>query len=152
MPSPRLIRALLLTLACAGCSSLGGIETHYVVCPYEKAWEAALATTKDRPIRVQDKTQGLIETDWVEVPAISRPYGFFGRDLGNDKERSRMIVTVKALDDVAVVGVNEVREHWGFRGGARLFQWMAVEPSEQAVAEVMKRLNANLKERGCSPT
>ncbi len=141
----------LLTSWLASCTSFGGVREGYIVCSYDKVWEASLEGMKASPITVQDKSNGVIETAWVENPAIGRPYGALGRNLEMDKERARMVVTLKRLDDVTSVAVNEVREHWGFRGGARIFQWIPVEPSEEAMADTMKRINAKLKERGCLP-
>jgi len=138
------------TILLAGCASLGGVQENYVVCPYDVVWSASLETMKGQ-VSTQDKDKGVIETTWAEGPVAGRPYGFFGRNLETDKERARMIVTLKRLNDVTSVGVNEVREHWGFRGGAHLFQWIPVEPSEESMTKVMTRINSKLKERGCSP-
>jgi len=147
----RIFLSLLIAGLSSGCALLGGVQESYVVCPYDKVWEASLETMKAGLIMVQDKNKGVIETAWVENPVVGRPYGAFGRNLEVDKERARMIVTLKRLDDVTSVGVNEVREHWGFRGGGRIFQWIPVEPSDEAMTDTMKRINAKLKERGCLP-
>lgn len=147
----RIFLWLLIVSLSSGCAMLGGVQESYVVCPYDKVWEASLETMKTGLIAVQDKNKGTIETAWVENPVVGRPYGAFGRNLETDKERARMVVTLTRLNDVTSVGVNEVREHWGFRGGAHLFQWIPVEPSEEAVTDTMKRINAKLKERGCLP-
>jgi hypothetical protein len=140
-----------LSLLGAGCASFGGIHENYVVCSYGTVWEAALEVIQKNPVTVQDKEKGIIETAWTEQAVLARPYGAFGRNLEKDKERARMVVTLKRLDDVTAVRVNEVREHYGFRGGGRLFQWTPVEPSEEAIEAVMSRLSAKLKERGCTP-
>jgi hypothetical protein len=142
---------VFLVLMVMGCASLSGIKENYVVCSYDTAWEAALETLKNDPVTVRDRDKGLIETAWSEQPVLGRPYGAMGRNLEMDKERARLILTLTKLEDVTVVKVNEVREHYGFRGGGRLFQWTPVEPSEEATMKVMNRLNANLKKRGCTP-
>lgn len=151
MRRSRFILLLIIAHLSAGCAMLGGLQESYVVCPYDKVWDASLETMKAGLITVQDKNKGVIETAWVENPAIGRPYGAFGRNLEVDKDRARMVVTLTRLNDVTAVGVNEVREHWGFRGGAHLFQWIPVEPSEEAMTDTMKRINIKLKERGCLP-
>jgi hypothetical protein len=140
-----------LVLLITGCASLNGIKGNYVVCSYDTAWEAALETVKDQPVTARNKEKGVIETAWSEQPVLGRPYGAMGRNLEMDKERARLIVTLQKMEDVTAVKVNEVREHYGFRGGGRLFQWSPVEPSDEAVNKVMGRLNANLKKRGCTP-
>lgn len=151
MSTNRIFLSLLIAGLSAGCAFLGGVQENYVVCPYDKVWDASLEAMRTGLINVQDKNKGVIETAWIENPVVGRPYGAFGRNLETDKERARMVVTLKRLNDVTSVGVNEIREHWGFRGGAHLFQWIPVEPSEEAVTDTMKRINAKLKERGCLP-
>lgn len=142
---------IILAVLSAGCASLGGVQENYVVCSYDRVWQASIETMKPGGILVQDKEKGVIESGWAEKQVAGRPYGFFGRNLEQDKERARIVVTLKKIDDVTSVGVNEIREHWGFRGGAHLFQWIPIEPSEEAMTNVMNRINAKLKERGCSP-
>ncbi|TAJ25178.1 MAG: hypothetical protein EPO64_08575 [Nitrospirae bacterium] len=142
---------IILASSSVGCATVGGVQENYVVCAYDTAWQASLDAMKTRGVSAQDKEKGTIETGWVENRLVGRPYGAFGRSLEQDKERARVVVTLKKINDVTQVGVNEIREHWGFRGGAHLFQWIPVEPSEEAIAGVMKLINAKLKERGCSP-
>ena len=138
----------------AGCASLSGSRDEYLVCPYDTVWEAALETMKDRPVTVHDKEKGLIETSWVEMEAAERPFGVFARDAFDNKERARMTVSVKPMNEVTTVNVLESRQRWHLRGGVtqQATKWWPVEPSEEAMAAVMNKLNAKLKERGCSPT
>ena len=137
----------------AGCASLSGTQDRYLVCPYDTVWETALETMKIHPITVQDKTKGLIETDWMELEGKERSYGMFGREGFGNRERARMTLLVKRLDDVTSVSLAENREAWHRRGGAtqQATKWWAIEPSEEAMASVLNRLNAKLKERGCHP-
>lgn len=151
MRSVATIPVIVLAAASMGCATLGGVQENYVVCSYDKVWTASLEAMQSGLIAMQDKDQGVIETAWNEGAIAGRPYGMFGRNLEMDKERAKMVVTLKRLNDVTSVGVNEVREHWGFRGGARLFQWIPVEPSEEAMTDAMNRINTKLKERGCHP-
>lgn len=147
-----MIPALLLALtAIAGCVSLAGMQERYVVCSYDVLWDATLETLNDRPITVKDKTKGIIETNWVEVP-VSRAYGLFQRELANARDRTKVVATVKRMDDVTKVSFAETRQRWRFRGGSRLFGWDSAEPSEEDMARVMNSLTAKLKERGCSLT
>jgi len=55
---------------------------------------------------------------------------------------------------VTKVSLVENRQRWHLRGGVtqQATKWWPVEPSEEAMAAVMNKLNAKLKERGCSPT
>ena len=65
-----------------------------------------------------------------------------------------MSFVVKRADDVTKVSLVENRQRWHLRGGVtqQATKWWPVEPSEEAMAAVMNKLNAKLKERGCSPT
>ncbi len=148
----RSLTIITLVVFTIGCATVGGVQERYLVCSYNQVWDATLETVKDRPVTVQDKEKGLIETDWLEVPAPGRKYGIMRREIADAKDRSRLVVNLKRLDDVVKVSVAETRESWRFRGGSRLFGWAPAEPSEEEMAAVLNRLGRNLKERGCSPT
>jgi hypothetical protein len=135
-----------------GCSSLTGLQERYVVCSYDHAWEAALEAVKDRAVKVQDKDKGLIETAWLEIPMPGRTFGAFQREMGESKDRSRIIMRVKHLNDVTNVNFLEERQRWAFRGGSRLFGWVETDPSQEVMTSIQQRLDAKLKERGCSLT
>lgn len=132
------------------CASLGGMQERFAVCNYDHAWEAALDTVKDRAIVRQDKTAGEIDTAWLEIPMPGRTFGALQRDLGDSRDRSRIFLTVKRLGDVTKIGFIEERQRWAFRGGSRLFGWTDAEPSPDVMTDVQNRLNAKLKEHGCS--
>lgn len=135
-----------------GCSSLTGLQERYVVCSYDHAWEAALEAVKDRAVKVQDKDKGLIETAWLEIPMPGRTFGAFQREMAESKDRSRIIMSVKHLNDVTNVNFLEERQRWAFRGGSRLFGWVETDPSQEVMTSIQQRLDAKLKERGCSLT
>jgi len=153
MPLARTIGLLLVVSAAGGCASLAGVQERYVVCSYDHAWEASLDAVKDRSVIVKDKDKGLIETAWLEIPMPGRKYGALQRDLGDQsKDRSRVIVMLKRMNDVTRVSFIEERERWAFRGGSRLFGWAPTDPSEEVMTGVQHRLDARLKEQGCSST
>ncbi len=133
----------------ASCVSIGGIDERYVACEYDTVWDSALGTLKDIPIDTEDKADGIIETAWVETPVFGRPYGILQREGLGDKERIRHTVTLSRKDDITIVRLAERREHFGFRGGSRIYQWYPVEPSEEAINLLMSRLEKRLKEQGC---
>jgi uncharacterized lipoprotein len=125
------------------------------VCPYDSVWDAALDAMKAQSISSYDKEKGTIETNWQDVPPTSeRSFGIFGREGFGNSERARMTVSVKRMNDVAVVSVLETRQRWHSRGGAtsQATKWWPIEPSEEATNEVVDRLNAKLKAKGCAPT
>ncbi len=136
----------------AGCASLAGVRERYAVCAYDQAWDAALDAVKTRSVKVQDKSKGLIETTWLETPAPGRTFGIMQREVADSRDRSRIILTLQRVDDVTKVSFVEERERWAFRGGSRLFGWSPTEPSEEAMMEMQKRLDAKLKDRGCPTT
>ncbi len=126
-----------------------GLQEHYLVCPYDTLWDVSLETLKERPIAVKDKTKGFIETGWTDVP-VARTYGAFNRDIANARDRTKVSVTLRKMDDVTKVSLAEVRERWKFRGGSRLYGWDQAEPSDEDIARLMQRLTKTLKERGCT--
>jgi len=145
----------VLFIACAllcSCASLSGVQERYAVCLYDHAWDAALDAVKDRSLTLKDKSRGLIETAWLEIPMPGRTFGAIQREVADSKDRSRLILTIKRLDDVTKVTYIEERQSWAFRGGSRLFGWAETDPSEEVMQDVQRRLDRKLKERGCSLT
>lgn len=136
----------------AGCVSFS--KEQYLVCPYDTVWEAALDTMKERPIKVKDKEKGLIETGWTEFEGVERPFGIFQRNVFGNRERARMLLTVKKLNEVTEISVTENRERWHLKGGATsgAMRWWPIESSEEAMAGVMNRINSKLKDKGCVPS
>ena len=145
----RLLTVLVLSALLAACASTSGMQQRFAVCSYDHAWEAALDAAKDRPISTKDKGAGLIVTDWLEIPMPGRTFGAFQRQVTDSKDRSRITIVVKRLDDVTKIGFVEERQFWAFRGGSRLFGWASTEPSEEVMRDVQNRLEAKLKEHGC---
>jgi hypothetical protein len=143
--------ALIGLLAWSGCASLSGSNDQYFVCSYDVVWDATLESVKDRPIQVKDKDKGLIETGWVEMEGQEHSYGIFNREGFGNRERARMTVAVKRLNDVTSVSVLENRQRWHLKGGVtqQATKWWPVDPSEEAEAAVVTRLNRKLKEKGC---
>ena len=143
-----LIMAGLLT----ACASLSDMQQRFAVCSYDHAWEAALEAVKDRAIDTKDKDAGRIITGWLEVPMSGRSFGALQRDMGNSKDRSRITLIVKRLDDVTKISFIEERQQWVFRGGSRLFGWASIDPSDDVMRDIQRRLDIKLKEHGCSLT
>lgn len=146
----RKLSLILLSTLLTACAAMGGMQERFAVCSYDHAWEAALDAVKDRAIARQDKTAGVIDTAWLEIPMPGRTFGAFQRDMGDSRDRSRISLTVKRLDDVTKIGFIEERQRWAFRGGSRLFGWTDTEPSAEVMTDVQNRLNSKLKEHGCS--
>lgn len=136
----------------ASCASVPGIKEHYVVCSYETAWAATLESLNDRSIVSKDKEKGVIETGWLEIPTDPRYFGAMHREIKESRDRSKIVVTLKPIKDVIQVSLAEDRERWAWRGGARMFGWSPAEPSEETMAATLSRINAKMKERGCSRT
>jgi len=146
----RFLNVLLLSGLLAACASTGGMQQRFAVCNYDHAWEAALDAVKDRSISTKDKDAGLVVTDWLEIPMPGLTFGAFKRQVAESKDRSRITVNVKRMDDVTKISFLEQRERWAFRGGSRLFGWTAADPTEAVMRDVQNRLDAKLKEHGCS--
>ena len=143
---------ILFTGLLTACVSTSGMEERFAVCSYDHAWEAAMAAVKDRAVQTKDKDAGLIVTDWLEIPMPGRTFGVLQRELADSKDRSRITLVVKRLDDVTRISFIEERQQWVFRGGSRMFGWASTDPSEEVMYEIQNRLDKQLKERGCSPT
>jgi hypothetical protein len=141
---------LIMTGLLAACASTGGMQQQYAVCSYDHAWEAALDAVKDRSITRKDRDAGAIETAWLEIPMPGRTFGALQRDVANSKDRSRLTLTLRRLDDVTKISFVEERQRWAFRGGSRLFGWADTDPSADVMHDVHSRLDAKLKEHGCS--
>jgi len=148
------ILTLIASLACSGCASLSGSNDQFFVCSYDVVWDAAVESVKDRPVQVQNKEKGLIETGWIEMEGTERSYGLFEREGFGNRERARMTVAVKKLNDVTSVSVLENRQRWHLKGGItqQSTKWWPIDPSEEAEAKVVERLSTKLKEKGCAAT
>jgi hypothetical protein len=150
----RSILIAALPLLFSGCATISGSQEQYYVCSYDVVWNASLETMKGYSISTQDKDKGIIETGWLDVPpTLERTFGIFGREGFGNKERARMSVSVKRMNDVAAVSVLETRQRWHSRGGvtSQATKWWPIEPSEDSTDAVVNRLNAKLKENGCVP-
>jgi len=52
-------------------------------------------------------------------------------------------------ENVVRLQMAERRQHWGFRGGARLYDWIPVQPSQEEVDRILKNLSQKLEAEGC---
>jgi len=145
------VTLLLPFLALAACASLSGGRDHIFVCSYDTVWEATSEVMKGYSVTSENKISGNIETAWVEMEGMRRPYGIFNREGFGNKERARLTVAVKRDNDVSTVNVLETRQRWHARGGVtqQATKWWPVEPSEEVMEELTGKLNARLKEKGC---
>lgn len=146
--------AFLVVFTGVGCASLSGSQDQFFVCSFDTAWEAALESVKDRPLQQQSKEKGIIETGWVEMEGQERLYGAFQREGFGNRERARMTIAVKQMNDVVSVSVLESRQRWHLKGGVtqQSTKWWPIDPSEEAEAALVSRLNNKLKEKGCQTT
>lgn len=146
----RFVTLFLMPTLLTACASMSGMQQRFAVCSYDHAWEAALEAVKDRALVTKDKDGGMIITGWLEIPMPGRTFGALQRDLGDSRDRSRITLIVKRLDDVTKVAFTEERQRWAFRGGSRLFGWASTDPSAEVMTDVQSRLDTKLKEHGCS--
>lgn len=144
-----LIVPLLLIWSLGGCALMSGMQERSALCSYDQAWDAAIDAVQERSVNTKDKDAGLIVTHWLEIPMPGRTYGMFRRQVVDSRDRSRLSLEVKRLDDVTRISFIEERESWAFRGGARLFGWVRADPSEEVMHDVQNRIDAKLKEHGC---
>lgn len=142
---------LLPFLTLSACASLSGGQDHYFVCPYDTVWEATSETMKGYSVTSENKSNGTIETAWIEMEGKRRPYGIFGREGFGNRERARLTVVVNEKNSVSSVNVLETRQRWHARGGVsqQATRWWPIEPSEEVMEEITSKLNARLEAKGC---
>ncbi|WP_413936641.1 hypothetical protein [Nitrospira sp. BLG_1] len=147
------MRALFLLplLTVTACASLSGSRDHTFSCSYDTVWDATVETIKDYSITSENKSNGTIETAWIEMEGKRRPYGLFGREGFGNRERARLTITVKNDNNLSSVNVLETRQRWHARGGVtqQSTKWWPVEPSEEVMEEITDKLNTQIKEKGC---
>jgi hypothetical protein len=67
-----------------------------------------------------------------------------------DKERSQLTLKLIPLDNSVIrLQLAERRQHWGFRGGARIYDWYPVEPSQEEIDLILINLTKKLEAEGC---
>ncbi len=144
---------ILLTSLLFGCSSISGtnlMAERYLACPMDSVWSSSLETLKAYPVTVKDKTQGLIETGWRVGYVEGRGYGLLKREGMGDKERSQLTLKLTPLENSVIrLQLAERRQHWGFRGGARIYDWYPVEPSQEEIDHILINLTKKLEAEGC---
>lgn len=143
--------AFLTFLALTACASLSGGRDHTFVCSYDTVWDATAETMKGYSVTSENKSNGTIETAWVEMEGQTRPYGLFSREGFGNRERARLTVVVKSDNGASTVNVLETRQRWHARGGVtqQATRWWPVEPSDEVMAEITDKLTAKIKDKGC---
>jgi hypothetical protein len=143
-----------MLITATGCASLSGSREQYFVCSYETVWETTLDTMKGYSVTTQNKDNGTIETAWIEMEGKEQGFGIFGRAGFGNRERARLTVSVKRMNDVSSVSVLETRQRWHARGGAtsQAAKWWPVDPSDETLDELTRKLTTRLKGNGCSAT
>ena len=136
-----------------GCASLTGADLmaeRYLACPMDSVWNSSLQALNAYPLTVKDKTKGLIETGW-RVQYVQGPeYGLMRREGLANKERSQLSLTLTSVEaNVIRLQLAERRQHWGFRGGGRIYAWAPVEPSQEQMNQILNTLTKNLEAEGC---
>lgn len=147
-----LVVTILLAVQ-AGCASLTGADLmveRFLACPMDSVWNSSLEALNAYPVTVKDKTRGLIETGW-RVQYVQGPaYGLLRREGLPNKERSQLSLTLTPVEsNVIRLQLAERRQHWGFRGGARLYDWAPVEPSQEQMNLILNTLTKKLEVEGC---
>ena len=145
---------LLITVVATSSCTLLGLHTprieRYLACPQDSVWKEALEILKEFPDIEKDKKGGQIETDWREQVVQNSSYGFFGRSGLENKQRSRLTFSMKTIGEgVVFVTLTERRQHWGFTGGAQIYRWYPVEPSQEILTSIMNKLTTQLDKEGC---
>src|SRR2546428_13048096 len=64
--------SLLTVFLLAGCTTLEGKPTATSPCPFEQVWDTSIAALEGVPLQAADKAAGVVETNWVEVEALTQ--------------------------------------------------------------------------------
>src|SRR2546429_7626803 len=93
MKRPFLIYLVVFCVPCglAGCLSSPTTSARSS-CRFEQVWDTAIASLEGSQLESADKTNGRIETAWLEVPSQSHA-GILERDV--NKERVKYLVAVQ---------------------------------------------------------
>lgn len=136
---------LLVILTSPACTTLGNTPAASSPCSFDQVWDTSIVALADFQLHTANKTEGVLETGWVEVEASTR-VGAFQRDV--NKERLKYVVEITRDGAGATATVTQLREEFS-PVGVRSRQWRGApgNPSEETavVAEISRRL----KEKGC---
>lgn len=149
-----LASGMLSRLSFYGCATLSGPTLQaerYLACPLETVWAGAQEALSPSSVTKKDKHSGISETEWLKQAAQGRPYGLFGREGLGDKERSHVTMRISPFPaNVVKLPLTERRHHWGFRGGARPYQWgILSNHHKDAVDHILNQFTARLEQEGC---
>jgi hypothetical protein len=132
-------------LALAGCQSISPLSKADTSCSFDQVWDTAIASLQGAQLHAADKTNGLVETAWLEVSSKSRA-GLLQRDVG--KEHVRYIIRVTPEGKGARATVQQLREDWSPMG-VQMRQWRAMPPDAGEEAALATDIRRRLTEKGC---
>ncbi len=116
-------------------------------CSLENSWGSALASLQEFELRRIDKTNGVIETEWIAVhnPKTTAG-GLFQRNM--NQERARFILNITPEQDGSMVQVKQIREFWSPQG-VQSRTWRQIPPHEEQERQLATRIETRLKRQAC---
>jgi hypothetical protein len=132
-------------LALAGCQSSSPLSTADSSCSFDQVWDTAISSLQGAQLQSADKTNGHVETAWLEVSSKGRA-GLLQREVG--KERVRYIITVRPEGKGARATVQQLREDWSPMG-VQMRQWRAMPADAGEEAALATEIRRRLTEKGC---
>jgi hypothetical protein len=106
-----------------------------------------LASLQEFELRRVDKTNGVIETDWI---AVHNPKtvtgGIFQRSM--NQERARFILNITPEQHGSQLSVKQIREFWSPQG-VQSRSWRQIPPHEEQERQLATRIQNRLKRQAC---
>jgi hypothetical protein len=135
---------LILLTGCAGWTSAPHVAT---TCPPEDTWGIALASLQEFELRRIDKSQGVIETEWIAVhnPKTAAG-GIFQRSM--NQERARFILNITPEQQGSMITVKQIREFWSPQG-VQSRAWRQIPPHEEQERQLATRIENKIKRQAC---
>ena len=141
---PTVCVVLFVMSGCAGWTNAPRVAT---TCSPEDTWSITLASLQEFELRRIDKSNGVIETDWIHVhnpKTVSG--GVFQRSM--NQERARFILNITSDQQGSMMTVKQIREFWSPQG-VQSRAWRQIPPHEEQEQQLATRIQNRLKRQAC---
>lgn len=129
---------------CAGWTNAPRVATS---CSPEDTWSVALASLQEFELQRIDKSNGVIETGWINVhnPKTATG-GVFQRSM--NQERARFILNITPEKSGSQITVKQIREFWSPQG-VQSRSWRQIPAHEEQERQLAARIQNRLKRQAC---
>ncbi len=139
-----LYAGLFFTAGCVGWTNAPTVTT---TCSPEDTWSVALSSLQEFELREIDKSNGVIETGWVNVhnPKTAAG-GLFKRSM--NQERARFILNIAPEQSGSQISVKQIREFFSPQG-VQSRSWRQIPGHEEQERQLATRIQNRLKRQAC---